>query len=77
VSAEVNRLYVWLGRDQNDEQGIIQFPAGDGVGVVPLVATDLREARALRPYAEVAACLRGHRSILVEFVRAETIDTVG
>ena len=63
------RLYAWLARDPGGVEGIVTTQMA-GVGLLPLVLTDLDRARRFGHLAGAAAVMRGSSAVLVPFTRA-------
>jgi hypothetical protein len=74
-SPDVTFIYVWLSRNADGIEGVVQAPGPDGSGI-PLVLTDQGRARKLIPIVEGIARARQMRVRLVRFERLDTIDHV-
>lgn len=68
-------LYVWLARNAQGIEGIVQVDIDDHH--IPLVFTDRKSALAIETHAAVAGYLRSADVRLVQFDRAMTIKKAG
>lgn len=71
-SPDTQRVYAWLSRDEDGQEGIIAVPTM--LGVTALVATDQERAMKLLPAAQFAARERGFPAKLVIFERGEVLQ---
>lgn len=67
-SPDTARLYAWLSRDQDGQEGIVAVPIGDH-SLLPLVFADEVRSRRMASQAQLAAQARGFPARLVVFER--------
>ncbi len=74
----IDSIYAWVGDDPSAPggQGIVGAPL-PGLGTsIPLVAGNIKTARMLKPFAEIATSLLGRGCQLVRFDRREVIERI-